>query len=105
MEAAELDARYQRDAAALIQARGIGMNKSLLVLFFVCVVGALVSAIVVAVSGAPGWALVATVGTLGGVGAWSGKMDTLMLAAIAGLALLSGVLSAVVAVLVIAGAH
>jgi uncharacterized membrane protein len=105
MDTAELDARYQREVAALIEARGIKMNKSFILLFFICVLVALIGLLVVAVSGLAGWVLVAVLGVIGGIGAWSGKGEMLMLLGAALLALVSGVFSVIVTIYVFAGAH
>jgi hypothetical protein len=99
----DLDGRYQRDAAVLQQARTISMNKSFFLLFFICLLVAAVGLLTVGVSGMWGWITVAVLGVLGGLGAWSGKMDTLMTLGVAALAGATGVLSAIVTVYVILG--
>ncbi|MDQ3034526.1 MAG: hypothetical protein M3Y87_19105 [Myxococcota bacterium] len=99
----DLDGRYQRDAAVLQQARTISANKSFFLLFTICILVSAVGLLTVGVSGMWGWITVAVLGVLGGVGAWSGKMDSLMTLGVATMAGATGVLSAIVTVYVILG--
>jgi hypothetical protein len=101
----DLDSRYQRDVAALTEARGIMMNKSFFLMFFLCALFSALGLLIVAISGVPGWVLVAVLGLIGGAGVASGKMDSLMLWGLMLIAAASGVASAIVAVMVFAGAH
>ena len=103
MSALELDGRYQRDAAALAQARTIGANKSFILLFAICVLVGLTGLLVVGVSGMWGWITVAALGVIGGAGAFSGKMDELMTLGVALIAALTGVLSVIVTAYVLLG--
>lgn len=97
------DERYQRDAAALIAAKGVAANKSFVLLFAICFLVAAVGLLVIGVSGLWGWVTVAVLGVVGGLGAWSGKMDALMTLGVAVIAGLTGALSAVVAAFVMLG--
>lgn len=97
------DGRYARDAAALQQARGISANKSFILLFAICFLVGAVGLLTVGVSGMWGWITVAALGVLGGVGAWSGRMESLMTLGVAGIAALTGVMSIIVTAFVILG--
>jgi hypothetical protein len=99
----ELDGRFQRDASALVQAKGIMMNKSFFLLFFIAALVSAVGLLVIGVSGVNGWILSAAVGVLGGVGVATGKADALMTLGVAAIGAVCGVISIIVAVLVILG--
>ncbi len=99
----DLDARYQRDAAALAQARTISGNKSFILLFTICILVISVGLLTIGVSGMWGWVTVATLALVGGAGAWSGKMDSLMTLGIATIAGMTGVLSVIVTAYVLLG--
>src|SRR5690606_35090340 len=96
MSAADLDGRFQRDAALLAQARTLSQNKSFLLLFFICFLVAATGLLVVAVSGMWGWITVAVLGAGGGLGVFTGKMDELMTLGIAAIGGLTGILSIIV---------
>lgn len=96
----DLDVRYQRDAAVLAQARTIAANKSFILLFFICVLVLSVGLLTVGVSGLWGWVTVAVLGIVGGIGAWSGRMDSLMTLGIATIAGVTGILSVIVTIYV-----
>ena len=100
---ADLEGKYHRDAAALQAAKGIMAQKSFLLLFFICFLVASVGLLTIGVSGLWGWVLVAVLGVLGGLGAWSGKMDEMMTLGVAAIGAVCGVISLIVAVFVVLG--
>ena len=100
---ADLDARYQRDAALLQAAKSLGQNKGFLLLFLICFLVGAVGLLTVGVSGMWGLITVAVLLAVGGVGAVTGKMEEMMTLGVAAIAGLSGIVCMIVAVYVLAG--
>jgi len=97
------DARYQREAAELVAAKGIAYNKSFILLFFIAVLVAVVGSLVIIISALPGWIILGTVLGVGGAGVASGKMDALMTLGVASLAGISGIMAVIVTAYVMLG--
>ena len=103
MDAADLDGRYQRDAAALAQARTLAANRSFFLLFGVCVLVGLGGLLVVGVSGTPGWIVTAAILGIGTGASFSGKADDIMLLGVALIGACCGLLALAVTAQVILG--
>ncbi len=97
--------RYQRDLADLQAARGVAMNKGIILLFLIVALVSVVGLLVVGVSGLAGWILVAVIVGIGVGGTVSGKMDVLMTLGVALLGAITGVMALIATTYVLLGLH
>ena len=105
MDGADLEGRFQRDVAALQQAKTVAGNRSFILLFAICALVGLAGLLVVGCSGTVGWGLTAGVLAIGAGASFSGKADEIMVLGVAGISGLCGLLALAVSAQVIFGLH